>query len=123
MKRIYLLVFVIFGFLLVPTGTFACGNHSGKNSCSNKSSANTETMDCCKKDSHSKTKNHEGCGGKCKNSKCGCVSSCNSSTVAVSELNTNGNLFNFGSEKIKFYNYETSISSGFNSLWLIPKIS
>jgi hypothetical protein len=38
-------------------------------------------------------------------------------------LKFNSNLFNFASEKQKFHNYETSISSGFNSLWLIPKIS
>jgi hypothetical protein len=37
-------------------------------------------------------------------------------------LNFNRNVFNFISEKQNFYNSETSISSGFNSLWLIPKI-
>jgi hypothetical protein len=107
----------------MPSISFACENNSSKHSSQKEISSKSCNNDCCKKDSHSKTKNHEGCCGKCNHSKCGCVSSCYSSTVAFNELNFNSNVFNFSSEKIKFYNYEASISSGFNSIWLIPKIS
>lgn len=123
MNKFHIILIVLFGYLLMPASAFACENNSSKHSSQKEISSKTCDEDCCKKDGHSKTKNHEGCGGKCKNSKCGCVTSCNSSTVAFSELNFNSNLFNFASEKQKFHNYETSISSGFNSLWLIPKIS
>jgi hypothetical protein len=122
MNKFHILVIVLFGFLLMPSNSFACENNSAKHSSSKETSSKMEKDDCCKNDSHSKTKNHEGCGGKCNHSRCGCASSCNSS-VSMNELNFNRNIFNFSSEKEKFYDYETSISSGFNSLWLIPKIA
>lgn len=121
MKKFYILLIVVLGFFLMPTVTFACENNSSKHSSSKETSSKMDKDDCCKDDSHSKTKNHEGCGGKCSHSKCRCASSCNTS-VSINELNFNRNIFNFFSEKQNFYNYENSISSGFNSLWLIPKI-
>ncbi|MFV7236571.1 MULTISPECIES: hypothetical protein [Flavobacterium] len=121
MNKFHVLVIVIFGFLLMPSSAFACGNNSEKHSCKKEVSSKSDKDDCCKDDSHSKNKNHEGCGGKCNHSKCACASSSNTS-ISISEWNINNNIFNFSSEKQKFYNYETSISSGFNSLWLIPKI-
>lgn len=116
MKNIHIFVFVLFGFLLMPSNTFACEKNSAK-----ETSSKMCNDDCCKKDSHSKTKNHEGCGDKCSHSKCGCSSSWNTS-VSITEWNIDTNRFNFSSEKQKFYNHETNISAGFNSLWLIPKI-
>ncbi|PKB18479.1 hypothetical protein [Flavobacterium sp. 5] len=123
MNTFHILVIVLFGFLLIPSNSFACENNSTKHSSTKETSSNMDKDDCCKNDNHSKTKNHEGCGGKCNHSRCSCATSCNSSTVAINELKFNSNLFNFSSEKQKFYNYKTTISSGFNSLWLIPKIS
>ena len=121
MKKFHILLIVVLGFLLMPSITFACENNSAKHSSWKETTSKTDKDDCCKDDNHSKTKKHEGCGGKCSHSKCGCVSSCITS-VSINELNFNKNIFNFFSEKQNFYNYETSISSGFNSLWLIPKI-
>lgn len=121
MKNIHIFVFVLFGFLLMPSNTFACEKNSTKHTSAKETSSKMCNDDCCKKDSHSKTKNHEGCGGKCNHSKCACASFSNTS-ISISEWDINNNVFNFSSEKQNFYNYETNISSGFNSLWLIPKI-
>lgn len=123
MNKFHIFVLVLFGFLLMPNNSFACENNSSKHSAAKETSSRMDNDDCCKNDSHSKNKNHDGCGGKCNHSKCACATSCSSCTVAINELKFNSNLFNFASEKQKFHNYETSISSGFNSLWLIPKIS
>lgn len=76
---------------------------------------------CCDSDSYSKTKNHNGCGGKCGHSKCACRSSCNGFNASI-ELNFKYTNFDFSTEKQKIYSTETFISSGFYSLWLIPKI-
>lgn len=122
MNKFHILVIVLFGFLLMPNGVFACENNSAKHSSRKEISSKTCNGDCCKKDSHSKNKSHEGCGGKCNHSKCGCAFSYNTS-VSITEWNIETNRFSFSSAKQKFYNYETNISSGFNSLWLIPKIS
>lgn len=121
MNKFHILVIVLFGFLLIPSNSFACENNSTKHSSTKETSSNMDKDDCCKNDNHSKTKNHEGCGGKCNHSKCGCASSCNTS-VSINELTFHRNIFNLFSEKQNFYNYEANISSGFNSLWLIPKI-
>lgn len=123
MKRVYLLVLVIFGFFLMPSNAFACGNNSAKHTSRKEISSKTCCNEnCCKKDGHSKSKNSEGCGGKCKDSKCGCVSTSNTS-VSIDGWDINIDCFNFSSAKQNFYNHETIISSFFNSLWLIPKIS
>lgn len=121
MYKFHFIVIVLFGFLLIPSSSYACENSSAKHSSRKETTSKMDKHDCCKNDNHSKTKNHEGCGGKCSHSKCGCASSCNTS-ISINELNFNSNIFNFFSRKQNFYSYETSISSGFNSLWLIPKI-
>lgn len=123
MNKFHIIVILLFGFLLMPSNSFACENNSSKHSTTKETSSKMDKEDCCKNDNHSKTNDHEGCEKNCNHSKCGCATSCNSCTVAINELKFNSNLFNFASEKQKFYNYETTISSGFNSLWLIPKIS
>lgn len=122
MNKFYIIVIVLFGFLLIPGSSFACENNSTKHSSAREVSTKMNKDDCCKNGNHSKTNNPEGCEGKYNHSKCSCISSCNTS-ISINELKFNSTIFNFSSEKQKFYNYETSISSGFYSLWLIPKIS
>lgn len=123
MKKFHILLIVVLSFFLMPTVALACGNNSEKHSCKKEISSKTPSDDCCcSNGNHSKNKNHDNCGGKCGHSKCGCTSSCNSS-ISINGLNLNNKIFNFSYEKQNFYNSETFISSGFYSLWLIPKIS
>ena len=124
MNKFHILVIVLFGFLMMPSSSLACENNSAKHFSRKETSSkmDDDKDDCCKKDNHSKTKSHNGCEGKCNHSRCGCASSCNSS-ILINELKFNSIFFNFLSEKQKFSNSETFISSGFYSLWLIPKIS
>ncbi len=126
MKKLHILLIVIFGFLLMPSHTFACGNSCGhtteKHSCKKQTASKSDNDTCCESDSHSKSKKHDGCGGKCGHSKCACPSVSNGFTVS-SELVLKNNNVSFYSKKQKFSNSETFISSGFYSLWLLPKIS
>ncbi len=117
MNRFYILVLVLFGFLLMPNSTFACGNKSEKH-CKKETTSKTEKKSCCDKSDSKK-----GCGGKCGHSKCGCPSSVITAFNFSGEIHFKTNNFDFISEKQKFSNSETFISSGFYSLWLIPKIS
>jgi hypothetical protein len=123
MNKFFTLLIVLFGFLLMPNAAFACDNNSTKHSSKKEISTKMCDDDCCKKDSHSKGKNNNCCGGKCNHSKCVCASSSSNTSISITEWNIETNRFNFSSEKQRFYNFETSISSGFYSLWLIPKIS
>ncbi|MBC7845278.1 MAG: hypothetical protein H7Y10_02155 [Flavobacterium sp.] len=121
MNKFHILVLVILGFFLMPTATFACGSHSGKNSCSKETSADMEKMDCCKKDPHSKNNSNKGCNGKCGHSNC--VTTSNQYNVAYFDIKFTNNDFVLFEKKQNYFNSETNLSSGFYSLWLIPKIS
>jgi len=123
MKRFYIILIITLGFFLMPTATFACENLSKKASCT-KEASKTHNDDCCSKEnSHSKKGNHNGCGGKCGRSMCGCASVCNGGISFLSEQEFKNTTVSLFSEKQKFHNSETSILAGFYSIWLIPKIS
>lgn len=124
MKKIDIILFIFFNFLLLPNFTFACGTttayKSEKNNCNTQTSALTRKAYCC--NIHSKDKNHEGCDRKCGHSKCGCSSTCNT-LVSINGIISNNTSFNFSPEKQRFYDLNTFISSGYYFLWFIPKIS
>lgn len=122
MNRFHVIAIIVFGFLLIPSVSFACENNSTKHYPIIETSAKINKDDCCANDNYSKDSNDEGCSGKCCHSKCGCVSHCNSS-ISINYLKFANNAFNFRSKKQKDFHLETYISSGFFSLWLIPKIS
>ena len=119
MKKIHLIVLVVFGIFLMPTVSFACGSHFEKYSCSKSSSTNTEKMDCCKNDNHSKNKKHDGCNGKCG------FTSCITTSLQFNLIHFNiefrNNNFVFSEKQQNYFNSNINISSGFHSLWLIPK--
>lgn len=125
MKRFYIILIVTLGLFLVPTATFACGNRSEKDSCSKETSkTHKDNKDCCSEEGgHSKKENHDGCGHKCGHASCGCASICNGGITFLNQLEFKNITFSFFSKKQRFHNSETSILSGFYSIWLIPKIS
>lgn len=120
MKRVRILVLVILGFFLMPTVTFACENYSEKKSCCEEASANAEKMDCCKNDNHSKNKSQDGCNGKCGHKNC--VITSIQLNVVFFESQIKNNNFDFLEKKHNYFNSNTDLSSGFYSIWLIPKI-
>lgn len=119
-KSHFLTLFLTIGFLLISNGNYACGMKSGSSCCKSETTSKTEKKECCKeKKSNEKNKP---CGGKCGHSNC-TTSSISFSSVLNNDVIFNENTLVFSIEKQKFYHYETTISSGFLSLWLIPKIS
>ena len=121
-KKFYIVLFVMFGFCMMPSIAFACGTKSEKVCCKKETSSKKEKADCCNKENASKNKSHEGCNGACKNI------SCSSSTVhlgltSLFSTDLNNKNFSFSSEKQNYYYSEIFISSDFRSVWLPPKIS
>lgn len=108
------------GFFL-PTSTYACGTKTEKACCKKEKTSKTEKKDCCN-GKHSKDKDNS-CGGKCGHSNCTSSTSMNFSLISTFEIDFTSTNFYFSSEKQKFYISKTFISSGFSSIWLIPKIS
>jgi hypothetical protein len=121
-KKIYILLFTVFGFLVMPSVVFACGNNYSKTvSCKKEVSSKQETKDCCDSHANENGKRHHGCGGKCGHSNCN-IPSAQIAVIApfIAEINAK-TLFSYR-EKGDFNDLKTTISSGFQSLWLIPKI-
>jgi hypothetical protein len=120
MNKFHILVIALFGFLLMPSNSFACGIKTEKSCCKKVTTSKTEKKDCCN-GKHSKDKDNS-CGGKCGHSNCTSSTSVNFSLVSFYEIIFKNNSFDFSAEKSKFYHSETFISSGFTSVWLPPKI-
>lgn len=115
---------VTIGFFLIPSLTFSCEMKSKKSCCNKEMSSSNKKMECCKKMNHSKSqdKDHDGaCNGKCGHSNC--VTTSTQFSAAFFEIKFNNNNFDFSKKESNFFNSETNLSSGFHSLWLIPKIS
>ena len=125
MKKYHVILLVFLGMFLMPNSAMACGKGSDKSSCKKEiSSTKSEKKSCCDND-NSKDKDHKGCKGNCGHSKCGCSSTCPTSSVSFSsEILFKNYMFSYSSiEKVKFSYTIPSISDGFYSIWLIPKIS
>lgn len=106
----------------MPVNAMACGKSSEKKSCKKEMSvAKSCKESCC----GSNDSNDKGCKGKCGHSECGCSSTCPVSSVNfLVEINFKNDMFSYSSiRKVKFSYATPSISDGFYSIWLIPKIS
>lgn len=115
--HIFFLIIII-GFLLIPVMSYSCEMKVEKSCCNKEVSSSTaEKMDCCK----SKNKQSDGCNGKCGHSNCVTIS--NQFSLVFFEMHFKNNNFAFSEKKQNYFNFNTNISSGFYSLWLIPKIS
>lgn len=114
------IIILILGIFLMPTFNYACGIKSEKSCCNKEMSSKTESKDCCKnKKAAHQNKN---CGGKCGHSNCTTISF-SYPLLPLNEINFKINTFDFSTEEQNYFHSETFISSGFTSLWLLPKIS
>ncbi len=125
-KKFYILLIILtLGIILTPSHTYACGTKSAKTEkscCKKQKTEKTEKKKCCSKDTPNNEKDQNGCDGKCGHSSCSCPTNCFSLAIPFFvELNTNN--FGFDTQKQKFYDLETYLSSGFLSIWTPPNIS
>lgn len=105
------------GFYLLPINTNACETKTEKSCCKKEITTSTNKKKCCEKSSDDKD-----CEGKCGKSTC-TVSA--SSYVAIIPFNEEIKSINLSIllQKKSFIDIETTISSGFYSIWLPPVIS
>ncbi|WP_233074207.1 MULTISPECIES: hypothetical protein [Flavobacterium] len=116
-KTHIILLFITLSFFLNPSYTYACniGNHKEiaskeENSCSKK---------CCEKKT-SKQEKHN-CDGKCSHS--GCTTSALQFVILTStDLDLQNDVFNFSLKNAISSYSNSTISAGFTSIWLKPKI-
>lgn len=123
MKKYHIILVVFLSIFFMPNSAMACVSDS-KHTCEKEvSSTETEKKCCCSNDS-SKSKDDKGCNGDCGHSKCGCSSTCPSSSISfLPEIIFKINFIRYSSiEKVNFSYTTPSILDGFHSIWLIPKI-
>ena len=104
----------------MPTLSYACGTKTEKSCCKRAKLEKIEKKSCCN-NKNTKDKDNS-CGGKCGHSTCTTSTFLNLSMVSNFEINFKNYSFDFLIAKPKFYHSKTFISSGFTSIWLIPKI-
>lgn len=123
MRKFHIVFIIILGIFLMPSNAVACGKESTKkeNSCCSKDKPETkpEKKSCCDKNNQSE----KNCGGKCGHSNCTSASTAHFSLIVFNEIEIKNNLCVVSDDKQSFFHNEVNISSGFYSLWLIPKIS
>lgn len=117
--RLYFLI-MLAGFFLIPGVARACEMGAKKSCC-------TEKHSCCctNKELKQESKTEKSCDdGKCKDMSCTCsTSSVGSSMFILAFYEISITDFYSNKKEQKFYTSEDNLSSGFFSLWLIPKIS
>ena len=91
MNKFHILVVALFGFLLMPSNSFACGTKTEKSCCKKETTSKTEKKDCCNNKQHSKDKDNS-CGGKCGHSNCTSSTTVNFSIISSYEINFKNNL-------------------------------
>lgn len=122
MKKIHICLIVLLGFFLMPTTVMACGNMKSSNKDAMEiTSKSRAKKSCCGTKSCSKNEKEKSCKGKCGRSLC-TTSSVSMSFLMNQIFVTPINVFDFSSEKQKFYPSVTFISDGYSTIWLIPKI-
>lgn len=118
-KNFYIISLIVFGFFLKSNMIFACNNYSEKNSFKKEASCKTESKNCC--NDNSKGQKSKGCHGKCGHSNC-TVSSVHAALIAPFSAETKTEFSFLHLENENFKNLKTTVSDGFHSLWIIPKI-
>lgn len=117
-RSVYILFFACLGFLLMPTQTYACNMSNAPSQKVNTPTSASKKDDCKDACTHQQNKKNH-CGNDCNNALCKCPTNSNTSFFY-------SNSFSFRKVKVdvthSFLQYETNISKGFYSIWLIPKI-
>lgn len=119
MKKWHFILLVLFALSLMPNKAFACGD--SKKSCKKEMSDKKVEKNCCCTGDHTND-NHKGCNGKCGHSSC--VNPVVQIAASVPALITiHANRIAFSTEKPLFFYNQPRLSSGYYTIWLIPKIS
>jgi hypothetical protein len=117
MKKWYFISVVLLTLSLIPNKAFACGK---KKSCKTEQSTSKMQKNCCC--GNNSKNNHNGCNGKCGHSSCiNPVVNIVANVTPTISIQTNP-IVSVNRKTSFFYN-QIQLSSGFYTIWLIPKIS
>ncbi|WP_239452912.1 hypothetical protein [Flavobacterium tistrianum] len=116
-KKIHIIMlFITLSFFLNPSYTYACHTGHSKEIASKKE--NSCSKKCCEKKT-SKQEKHN-CEGKCRHT--GCNTSVLNILLTSNDFDFQNDVFNFSLKNTISSYSNSTISSGFASIWLKPKI-
>lgn len=120
MHKSTFILYLLLGFFMMSVNSYACEKHAKMNQPKTESTSSASKKGCCSEKSGDK----KACDGKCGHSGCTCTSGCSSfSSTKVSYLFTPFSAVDFSFHTLVKTNHNTpSLSDGFSSIWLIPKI-
>lgn len=120
MHKSTFILFLFLGFFMTSVNSYACAKHAKMNHPKTEATSSTSTKGCCSEKSGSK----KSCNGKCGHSGCKCASGCSSFfSTKVSYFFIPLCSVDFSFTSLVKTNHNTpSLSDGFSSIWLIPKI-
>lgn len=124
MKQFHLFLAILFCTFIVPDVAMACDHAIDQEVEMEMHCSMNGQKSCCSNDQDSKTED-KSCSSDCENSCCGCSATTTSSSAftVVSEAIFENNATHYFSEKETQFSYVyKSTTSGFLSVWLIPKI-
>lgn len=121
-KRIYILLFLVFGFLMMSSEAMACSQKVEMSCCKTKSATSSTDKKCCKKQSSSSKDSSKKCNGACKDLSCGSSSLVLGLTNAI-DIDFKMVTFGFSTKSTPNYYTKVFISNDFSAIWLPPKIS
>lgn len=116
-RNFFILLMLLFGLFLVPNETIACAMKIENMGCKKVSSS--ESKSCCKTHDNSSSKQNSGCTGKCNHSNTSSIY--HFGIIQPIPMDIKVNLVWI--EEQKFYYSKTTVSSGYCSIWVIPKIA
>jgi hypothetical protein len=117
MKNWHFILFLLFVFSLTPGKALACG----KKMCKKEMSGTKKEKSCCGTGDHS-SNDHNGCNGKCGHSSCvNPVAPVFANIIMTIEIAAGR--IESPIVKPQFTYIQPKLSSGYYTIWLIPKIS
>lgn len=114
MNKFSAILILLLGLLLAPSDSYACGK-GASHACKKEKKAVTDS--CC-----GKKQGGEPCKGKCGHSSCGCTTIVTAIAMAGNDYIPLSRIAS-PSQKSGFSYAAPSVSDGFFTIWLIPKIS
>jgi hypothetical protein len=119
MKRLNLILLLLFGFIMSPNFVLACGSKSEKSCCGAKKMETSCKMKCCQKQEEDNS--NKGCDGKCDKNTCQ-VQSIFVGAVLPSNVEIEFKKFIIETSSKLFFHKETVALAVYLSIWTPPNL-
>lgn len=116
MNRFSVILLFLFGLFMAPATTYACGK-GASHACEKERKVDNDS--CCGK----KAPDGQPCKGKCGNKSCGCPTAAGAAASLVTDTDFEIPFKKIFLQENGFSYAAPSVSGGFFTIWLIPKIS